>query len=396
MKNRTLVVLVCLKSRFARRVFYRHYVPNKLNKDATLNTPFKFHPSHGLMIAALLASAVACYFLLEPYINSIVMAFIISLLINPIHEWIESKMPKYRNTAAVLSCLVLIFIIVMPALTVVAAIAQQGVVFTQGLFDWVGSGGVNTAFESDMVVKGLAFINQYSPFDAITVESITVKITEFASTLGSTLLTISTKILGDATSFLMDFFLMLFVLFFLLRDNDKIISTMRHILPFSRSQEDRLLGEIENVSKSAVLGSFLTAIAQGLAGGFAMWLAGFPGLFWGTMMGFASFIPVVGTALIWVPATIYLFVTGDTTWAIFLGIWCVLVVGSIDNILRPLLMQGSAGMNTIMIFFSLLGGINLFGLLGLIYGPLIFAISIVLFKLYEEEFEGFLNQQDRS
>ncbi|WP_347336211.1 AI-2E family transporter [Vibrio sp. qd031] len=348
------------------------------------------------MIAALMASAVACYFLLEPYINSIVMAFIISLLMSPIHEWIESKMPKYRNTAAVLSCLVLIFIIVMPALTVVAAIAQQGVVFTQGLFDWVGSGGVNTAFESDMVVKGLAFINQYSPFDAITVESITVKITEFASTLGSTLLTISTKILGDATSFLMDFFLMLFVLFFLLRDNDKIITTLRHILPLSRSQEDRLLGEIESVSKSAVLGSFLTAIAQGFAGGFAMWLAGFPGLFWGTMMGFASFIPVVGTALIWVPATIYLFVTGDTTWAIFLGVWCVLVVGSIDNILRPLLMQGGAGMNTIMIFFSLLGGINLFGLLGLIYGPLIFAITIVLFKLYEEEFEGFLNQQDRS
>jgi predicted PurR-regulated permease PerM len=264
------------------------------------------------------------------------------------------------------------------------------------LFDWVGSGGVHTTFESDFVVKGIALVNEYSPFEPITVESITQKITEFAATFGSTLLAVSTKLVGDATSFLVDFFLMLFVLFFLLRDNDKIISTLRHILPFSRSQEDRLLDEIENVSKSAVLGSFLTAIAQGFAGGFAMWLAGFPGLFWGTMMGFASFIPVVGTALIWVPATAYLLLIGDTTWGLFLGIWCVAVVGSIDNILRPLLMQGGAGMNTIMIFFSLLGGINLFGLLGLIYGPLIFAITIVLFKLYEEEFEGFLNQQDRS
>lgn len=105
----------------------------------------------------------------------------------------------------------------------------------------------------------------------------------------------------------MHFFLMLFVLFFLLRDHDKIISAIRHILPLSRSQEDRLLSEIENVSKSAVMGSFLTAIAQGVAGGIGMWLAGFPGLFWGTMMGFASFIPVVGTALIWIPATLYLF-----------------------------------------------------------------------------------------
>ncbi len=127
-----------------------------------------------------------------------------------------------------------------------------------------------------------------------------------------------------------------------------------------------------------------------------MWVAGFPGLFWGTMMGFASFIPVVGTALIWVPAVAYLFLTGDTTWAIFLTVWSVAVVGSIDNLLRPFLMQGSAGMNTLMIFFSLLGGIQLFGLIGLVYGPLIFAIAIVLFNIYEEEFHSFLDNQDNS
>lgn len=189
---------------------------------------------------------------------------------------------------------------------------------------------------------------------------------------------------------------MLFVLFFLLRDHDKIISAIRHILPLSRSQEDRILTEVEQVSKSAVMGSFLTAIAQGLAGGIGMWLAGFPGLFWGTMMGFASFIPVVGTALIWIPAAAYLFLTGDMTWAIFLTAWSVVIVGSIDNLLRPLLMQGSAGMNTLMIFFSLLGGLHLFGLIGLIYGPLIFAVTMVLFNIYEEEFKDFLNQQDNS
>lgn len=113
-------------------------------------------------------------------------------------------------------------------------------------------------------------------------------------------------------------------------------------------------------------------------------------------MGFASFIPVVGTALIWIPAAIYLFLTGDTTWAIFLTVWSVIIVGSIDNLLRPLLMQGSAGMNTLMIFFSLLGGLHLFGLIGLIYGPLIFAVTMVLFNIYEEEFKDFLNQQDNT
>lgn len=129
------------------------------------------------------------------------------------------------------------------------------------------------------MVKGLSLANHYLPFEEISPQQIAQRIGQFATTFGSNLVSISAKILGDATSFVMHFFLMLFVLFFLLRDHDKIISAIRHILPLSRSQEDRLLSEIENVSKSAVMGSFLTAIAQGVAGGIGMWLAGFPDCF---------------------------------------------------------------------------------------------------------------------
>ncbi|USD64793.1 AI-2E family transporter [Vibrio sp. SCSIO 43136] len=361
-------------------------MPNKL----------KMTSSHWVLVAALLAAAWACYLLVAPYINSIVLAFIISLLMFPVHEWIEKKLPKYPNSSAVISCLFLTVIIVLPLLAVFGAIVQQAAVVSQNVYTWGTNGGMQEALNHPYVTTLFDFINEYLPFDAIEPQQIAQKIAEFLSQFGTQLVAISAKILGDATNFLMDFFLMLFVLFFLLRDHDKIITSIRHIIPLSRSQEDRLLEEIEQVSKSAVLGSFLTAIAQGVAGGFGMWLAGFPGLFWGTMMGFASFIPVVGTALIWVPATFYLFVSGDTNWGIFLLIWSVAIVGSIDNVLRPLLMQGSAGMNTLMIFFSLLGGIQLFGLVGLIYGPLIFAITIVLFNLYEEEFQTFLSKQDNN
>jgi len=115
------------------------------------------------------------------------------------------------------------------------------------------------------------------------------------------------------------------------------------------------------------------------------------------MMAFASFIPVVGTALIWVPATLYLLLLGQWEWALFLTGWGIIVVGSIDNVLRPLLMQGGdSNMNTLLIFFSILGGLQLFGLIGLIYGPIIFGVTLVLFKLYEIEFKDFLEHQDRS
>ncbi len=356
----------------------------------------KITSSHWVLVIALLVAAFACYLLVEPYINSIVMAFIISMLMIPIHEKLDQRMPNHKNISSLLSCVILTFIVVIPLLFVFAAIVQQGSKFSQNVYQWVTHGGIQTLFNHPLVVKGLALANQYLPFDGINPQQIAQKIAQFATSFGSNLVEISAKILGDATSFIMSFFLMLFVLFFLLRDREKIIASIRHILPLSRSQEDRLLDEIEQVSKSAVMGSFLTAIAQGFAGGLGMWLAGFPGLFWGTMMGFASFIPVVGTALIWIPTATYLFLTGETTWAIFLVIWSVAIVGSIDNLLRPFLMQGSAGMNTLMIFFSLLGGIQLFGLIGLIYGPLIFAIAIVLFNIYEEEFHSFLDNQDNS
>nr|WP_155658489.1 AI-2E family transporter [Aliivibrio fischeri] len=352
--------------------------------------------SHWVLIAALLAAGYACFLLIEPYLNPIILAFIMSLLFAPLHNKISDRLPNSPNSAAILSCMALTFIIAIPLFFVFIAIVQQGATFSKDAYHWVIDGGIQTLFQHPFVAKALSFINKYLPFDAIDPAEVTQKVAQLASQIGTRIVGMSAQIVGDVTNVLMNFFLMLFVLFFLLRDQDKIISAFRHVLPLSRSQEDRLLDEIEQVSKSAVLGSFLTAIAQGIAGGFAMWLAGFPGLFWGTMMGFASFIPVVGTALIWVPATIYLLLTNQWEWAIFLTAWGVLVVGSIDNIVRPLLMQGNSGMNTLLIFFSLLGGIQLYGLIGLIYGPIIFALTLVLFNMYETEFKSFLDQQDKN
>lgn len=356
----------------------------------------KMTSRHWMLIISLMIAAYACYLLIEPYLNPIIIAFIISLLFAPLHNIIEDKLKNRPNTSAVISCTLLTFIIAIPLFFVFAAIVQQGSTFSKDTYDWVTHGGIQEVFSHPLASQAINLLNEWLPFDKIDPQEITQKIAQLASQFGSTLVGMSAKILGDATSFLMSFFLMLFVLFFFLRDQDKIFTAFRHVLPLSRTQEDQLLDEVEQVAKSAVLGSFLTAIAQGLAGGFAMWLAGFPGLFWGTMMGFASFIPLVGTALIWIPAALYLLLTNQWEWALFLSIWGVVVVGSIDNIVRPLLMQGNSGMNTLLIFFSLLGGIQLFGLIGLIYGPIIFAVTLVLFNLYEIEFKTFLDDQDNS
>ncbi|BAX51910.1 putative inner membrane protein [Photobacterium damselae subsp. piscicida] len=362
-----------------------------------MSQPFKVESRHWMLVVALIIAGYASYRIIEPYLGPIIMAVIISLLCHPMHEKIRGKMPGSPNIASLLSCTLLTFIIMIPMLVVFSSIVHQGTTFSKESYTWLTDGGAKELFAHPYVQKSFALIDKYSPFKSIDPQEVLQKIASIASQLGSTLLNVSTKLLGDVTNFLMSFILMLFVLFFLLRDHDKMVATVRNVLPLSRSQEDALFSEVQTVAKSAVLGSFMTALAQGVAGGFAMWLCGFPGLFWGSMMAFASFIPVVGTALIWVPVTLYLLLLGQWEWALFLTGWGIIVVGSIDNVLRPLLMQGGdSNMNTLLIFFSILGGLQLFGLIGLIYGPIIFGVTLVLFKLYEIEFKDFLEHQDRS
>ncbi|MFN3899192.1 MAG: AI-2E family transporter [Alishewanella aestuarii] len=357
---------------------------------------FTIESRHYLLILALLLALYGSYLLVAPYLGAIVLAFVLSLLCYPVHHWIGSKMPTKPNLAATLSCLLLVLVILVPASLVFAALVQQGLLVTKQIYLWLGQGGAEQLLQHPYLQQLQALAADKLPGDLLTPRQIIERLSEFAAGFSKELLNLSTKMLGDLTGLLFSFVLMLFVLYFLLRDHDKIVAAIQHYIPLSRSQKDALLSEAKLVARSAVLGSVLTAIAQGFAGGIAMAIVGFPGLFWGTMMAFASFIPAVGTALIWLPASLYLFFTGDWGWGLFLAGWGVLVVGSIDNVLRPILMHGSSNMSTLLIFLALLGGIQLFGLIGVIYGPIIFALTLVLLRLYTIEFKDFLAQQDKS
>ncbi len=170
-----------------------------------MSEKIKLASSHRVLVVALLASALACYWLVEPYINSIIMAFIISLLMFPIHDWFEKKLPSHNNLAAFLSCVVLTVIIVIPLLFIFGAIVQQGSKFSQNLYAWVTQGGIQALFNHPWVVKGLSLANHYLPFEEISPQQIAQRIGQFATTFGSNLVSISAKILGDATSFVMHF-----------------------------------------------------------------------------------------------------------------------------------------------------------------------------------------------
>jgi predicted PurR-regulated permease PerM len=349
-----------------------------------------------VLLVSLTVAVLVCFLLVRPYIEPILIAVLLGLIFHPFHVWLGTKLGQRPNTTALATCFLLTIVILIPAVLVGLAILRQGVIYSSNIYLWASGGGLENMIASPWVTNIVDLFKAWVPQDLFGPETIKKEVLKIAAILGQDVVGASARLAAGITGFLVSLLLMLFVLFFVLRDYERMVAFLHHAVPLSRSQENLLIEEIRGVSKSSLLGTFLTGVCQGIAGGFALWLAGFPGLFWGTMMAFASLIPVVGTALIWFPAAVYLVVTGSWGWGLFLVLWGVLVVGSIDNFLRPLLMHGSSSMHTVIIFFSLLGGIAAFGLMGLLYGPIVFTITLVLYHLYEQEFRDFLDIQDRN
>lgn len=352
--------------------------------------------SHRVVLLIFLAVALyGSYLLIKPFLQPIILAILIGMLAFPLHQRLVRALKGRNSTASLLSCLALLLVILIPALILFVAVLKQGFDFSVIVRDWATQENIQKVMAHPWVVEIQSRATRILPEGSLSADSIREKALAFAGLMGGKFADVSASVIGSMTRFVVSFVLLLFVLFFVLRDHDELIDFMHRAVPLSHSQEVTLFEEVRAVSKTALMGSLMTAITQGFVGGFGLWLAGLPGLFLGAVMAFTSLIPFVGTALVWVPAALFLLATGEWGWAIFMAVWGLVVVGSIDNFLRPMFMQG-ASMSTVVVFFSLIGGLQVFGLIGLIYGPIIFAITLVLFRLYEAEFSGFLDSQDNS
>jgi predicted PurR-regulated permease PerM len=354
------------------------------------------------LLFLMLIVFIGCYNILKPYLNTIILAALLAIIFSPIHFKIEQKLSGRKNMAAIFSCILITLVVVLPLIFMLIAIIGQGISSFNAIYDWVEAGRYQQLMRHPLITGLLAHVDRWLPdvqklFPNMHLENIQIDkmVLNLTGSVGKILIDQGGNLAGNLSAFVGKFFMMLFTFFFFIRDEKKIMDAVFHLIPLSASQEEKILLKIKTVAKSALLGTLVTALAQGAAGGIAFWIAGLPGFFWGMMMAFASLIPMVGTALIWIPAAVFLFVSGHAGYGSFMVLWCIVVVGMIDNLVRPLFMQGGADMSTLLIFFAILGGLNYFGLIGLLYGPLIFGLAMVLIYIYKLEFEPFLERQDR-
>jgi predicted PurR-regulated permease PerM len=362
--------------------------------DNRVSPPSLFRYDRLALVLLLLGALYLAFRIIQPYLDPILIAFILAPMVHPLFRWLRRHLRGRKSLASALTCVLVLLVILGPLAVLGIGLVGQGISSVRAVQDWVQTGNLDRALQAKWVTDAQDFLGRALPLVAPDRVDLKGLLLGASGKVGNLLLAKGGALLGGTGVLLGKLVLMLFVLFFAVRDGEQLIDGLLHLSPLRAAQEQQLLDRIRSVSKSAILGSFGTAAAQGLAGGVGLWMVGIPGLFWGSVMAFASLIPVVGTALVWVPASLFLLVTGHIGKAIFLAVWCAVIVGSIDNFLRPALMRGEGHMSTLWIFFSVLGGIQLFGLPGLVYGPLVFGLCAVLLYLYRLEFAEVLEHPE--
>ncbi len=326
------------------------------------------------------------YLVFSPFLTPITLAAVLAAIFYPLFQWIIKLFKGKKSLAAAVVVGLIVCCVFLPLFFFMPEIIVQSTTTVKAINSWVVSAEFEKLLGEAGQEEALLWLQKHLPFLELNEMDIKQAIQKFSTQAAQQTVSISTVFLGNVMIWGLDCLIMLFVLFFMLRDGEKIISYIKYISPLREDQENRIIDNLRKVSRSVLVGGFAVALLQGIAGGIGLALVGIPALFWGTLMGFASLVPVAGTGLVWVPACIYLLIFSSWQKALFLALWCGLGVTSIDTFLRPYFMREASGMPLLYIFLSVIGGLQVFGPAGLMYGPLILGFSMVMLRLYGEEF----------
>jgi predicted PurR-regulated permease PerM len=342
-------------------------------EDTTLRDSQRERISLLLFYGVVLLLAYFLYEIFSPFLAPLAWAAVLAIFVFP---WHELLVRRYRTaSAAALSTTIVTVVIVVPGLLVLTAAVREG---TTALSQ-VDRDTLSTSMEWAQqrwerlrpVIPGARDIELHTLAE------------EAAQRIGGFLAARVGGLLADLLEFLFKLFVMLFALFFFLRDADAIVRQMRRLLPFEQSRRERMMQQTQDLVHASITAGLVIATIQGLLGGllFAMLRIDAP-VFWGVAMGFFSFLPFFGTWVIWLPAGVWLLMSGEIARGLLLIGLGTTVVGGVDNFARPALLSGRTRMNGLLMFISLLGGMGVFGLLGLVLGPLVVALTMGLLEAY--------------
>jgi predicted PurR-regulated permease PerM len=331
-----------------------------------------------LLIALTGLALYLCWTILQPFLPVLLWASVLVIVFHPAYQWWRTRLGGPSLAALVTTVLVVVTIIV-PLVGVSSAVIAQ----LQGAAS--AAQGQVTGLLADpnqaaRLQQVMEWLDRYTGLDALEVKSALQQ----AATAASQVLVQSTiSVLGGAFGFLLSTFFVMFTMYYLFRDGDAAVEVLRSMLPLERSKSEALIRRTGEIVSASVYGVVVIAVVQGTLGGLMFWVLGLPSpLVWCVVMIVLATIPMLGTFLVWVPAAIFLAVTGHVIKALVLTFWGAVVIGMADNLLRPRLVGDRAQMHELLIFFSVLGGLQVFGVIGILLGPVVLAIGLALLEAF--------------
>jgi predicted PurR-regulated permease PerM len=347
--------------------------------------------SHFFFSLVFLLILFVFYQMLKPFLVAIILALTLVSLFYPNYRHLKNKLKGRAGLSSLLMCTVITFLIIIPSLLFFLALFNEVNIAYQGFRDELDrQSGQEEYWSGNPVVRDvLEEINRYLGVDSRNVRA---TFSSLIDRLVRYLLEHYSAILGGIGFFLFNFFIMVFSMFFFFRDGHRLLNELKRLVPLAPEYEDMLIHKLKEVIYATFFGILATAACQGIAGGLIFLLLGFSNpVLWGTATAVFSLVPVVGTAVVWVPMAVYLLLTGAIFKGVTLLVLGALVIGLVDNLVRPLIIEGrSEGMHVLLVFFGLAGGLALFGPPGLILGPLVAALLVAFLEIYKIEFREHL------
>jgi predicted PurR-regulated permease PerM len=336
-----------------------------------MNEP-RIQPRWIALLAATAACLYLCWLMLLPFINVLAWATVLVVVFYPVHR----RLVEHTNrpaTSALISCLLVIFVILLPLSLITLALVREFSGAAQGLQNYI-----STFLDPNSAVAGrlLGWLGNYIDIEQLrNPQSIQEHLQQVLGSVAQRTL----GLVGGALGVIVQVFFIIFTMYYLFRDGAKIVSALPGIMPLERAQSAEIISRTRDVISASVNGVLVIAAIQGALGAMAFFALKVPSaLVWGVVMTFLSLIPMAGAFIVWIPAAIFLALTGHWVKAALLVAWGTFVIGTVDNFLRPKLVGERTKLHELFIFFSVLGGLQVFGVLGLVLGPVVLAVTLAL------------------
>ena len=336
-----------------------------------------------IVVAFLIGAIILFLLVLKEVAAPLVLAILIALIVNPLYLKIEKIVKQRKNLAAILTTILACLIIIIPFSLLIFYSANEAALIYNNFSSFILN--LSNPNSNSFLLKVGNFFKKIGI--NLDISSLTK---DFLMPLASSLNLNLTKFISSLVSNVSEFFVGLFIglisIFYFLRDGDKLIDLVIKILPFSKNENQQILDRSSLILKSVLIGNVLTAIAQGIVGGIGFAIFNLPTpIFWGMIMFVFALIPFVGPMFVYIPTAVIMFIsTGRLDLAILFLLYNLVITSSVDNIIKPLVIGGRVKINSLIILVSIIGGIKLWGVLGVVYGPLIVALLLIALDFYLE------------